>query len=195
MNLLFWGLAFAHREPVDYVDSLVKRKTEEIHQVAARESLDRAVEEGLVFSKRVVSHPKMYYEIALLYNKEGRLEDALSYYSQALERDPTMMAALYDRAEIYLVKEDYDRAYNDLIQAKDIEHWVIHLRLAEVAAHRGDLDALEASLLKALEFGLDLRNLSSLGWKKWAQDSRLQSRLQRIILLYGGEDTWIQLIH
>ena len=85
MLLLVWGLAFAHREPVDYVESLVKRKTEEIQMIASRDSLERAVEEGQVFSNRVVSHPKMYYEIALLYNKEGRLEEALSYYSQALK--------------------------------------------------------------------------------------------------------------
>ena len=73
--------------------------------------------------------------------------------------EPTLLAALYDRAEIYLVREEYDQAYNDLIQAKDVGHWVIHLRLAEVAAYRGDLDALEGSLLRSLELGLDLRSL------------------------------------
>ena len=194
MFLLLWGLAFGHREPADYVDALVKQKTEELQVLVVKDSLERAVDVGLNFSKTVVAHPNLYYEIALLYNKEGRLTEALRYYSKALDMEPTLLAALYDRAEIYLVREEYDQAYNDLIQAKDVGHWVIHLRLAEVAAHRGDLDALESSLLRSLELGLDLRSLVSLGWKKWANDSRLQARLQRIILLYGGEEIWNQLI-
>ncbi|MEC7984053.1 MAG: tetratricopeptide repeat protein [Myxococcota bacterium] len=190
MLFLLLGTAFGYREPVDYIDALVERKVRDIQIRAAKESLDVAVSEGRDFLQNVVEHPNLYYEIALLYNKEGELNQAIAYYSKALEIRPKLTAALYDRAEIYLVQGKYELAYNDLIQAKDVKHWVVHLRLAEVAAYRRDIVAMERSLLRSLELGLDLRDLSSLGWKKWAKDSSLQPSLQRIILLYGGQEIW-----
>ncbi|MDP6330384.1 MAG: hypothetical protein QGF55_05960, partial [SAR324 cluster bacterium] len=97
--------------------------------------MDVALKEGLSFSGNVVEHPNLYYEMALLCNKNGNIEQSLLYYSKTLELEPTMVAARYDRAEIYLVQERYEEAYVDLITVKDMHHWLIHLRLAEVAAY------------------------------------------------------------
>ena len=103
-----------------------------------------------------------------------------------------MMEALYDRAELYMLSGELEKAKLDLNKALTTNHWVVHFRLAEIAGREKDQETLEKKLIEAIQYGFSLQNLFQWGphWKKWAKDPILGRVLRRVIFLYGSEDIW-----
>ena len=103
-----------------------------------------------------------------------------------------------NRSEILLALGRYDDAEKDLrVAEKNVKkHWVIHLRLAEVAGYKKNKKDLDKELRKAIQLGFNIEQISKLGkhWSQWARDKNLERTIRQIISQYGNEEIWLQLI-
>ena len=196
--LLFASTLWAVREPMDYGEVLAQRAIRRMDVLFSQNKINEALKYGEQFAARVQPRSSLYYTMGLRCNQLGQLERALAYYNKALELSPNMQEALYDRSEILLALGRYDEAEKDLKMAeKSIKkHWVIHLRLAEVAGYKKNKKALDTELRKAIQLGFDIKQIPKLGkhWSQWARDKNLERTIRQIISQYGNEEIWLQLI-
>lgn len=189
-GLLLGRLAHASRPPADYRDELHRAAAAQIEAMAARSQFEDAFEFGARFTKRVEPGAPVLYEVALLHNRLGQFDDALSAYDRAIAQDPEHAAARYDRGELLLERGEIDRAQADLEAAARLAptHWVTHFRLAELAGARGDAPATEAHLVDAIRHGFLLETLEqSPTWRGWVHDPELGPVIARVIVVYGDE--------
>ena len=146
------------------------------------------------FERELFPSAWLHYEIALQYNVQGNLEEALKHYDRALGLEPLMLRALYDRAEIYLLKDQELKAEQDLLRLveADVEHWVVYFRLAEIYAEQNNVTLFEEMMLKSIRHGFSMSILleSKTKWKSYALDPIIGVSLRRMIQLYGDEQIW-----
>jgi len=196
--LMVASVLWAAREPIDYGEELVQRAIIQIDGFFAQNKVTEALRYGDRFAEEVRESSSLFYALGLRCNQRDRLDDALRYYGKALQRSPDMVEALYDRSEIFLAQGNWSAAEKDLRKAQKTakEHWVIHVRLAEIAGHKKNKKQLDQELRKAVQLGFKLEQLPTLGahWKQWAHDKKLERTLRQIISQYGDEDIWLQLI-
>jgi tetratricopeptide (TPR) repeat protein len=121
----------------------------------------------------------LYYDVALLYNQKSDFTRALYFYDQLLERNPIHRSALFDRAELYVLKKQYDLAWNDLqtLENNNPKHglWVISLKQAEISAYQEKEWHFEKYLMQSLDWGMDPYYLTTLGsnWFYWCHHKKL----------------------
>ena len=146
------------------------------------------------FEQELFPSARIHYELALQYNKQLQVSEALYHYEEALKIDPTYQEALYDRAELYFLEGDIEKSKKDLqfLVSLDVEHWVIYYRLAAINAREGNGALMEQNLLQAIRYGLSLELLTvpQEKWREYAKEPTLQHHLQKIIQLYGDETIW-----
>jgi tetratricopeptide (TPR) repeat protein len=200
LNLLAFlsGQAVASRPPPDYRNELHRSAAAQIEVLAARSQIEEALDFGKRFTRRVEPAPIVLYEIALLHNRLGQFDEAMTGYGRVLELDSEHAAARYDRGELLLEQGQIDRAQADLEVAARLapEHWVVHFRLAELAGARGDANALEAHLVDAIRHGFSLETLAqSPSWRSWIGDPVLGTVINRVILIYGDESLLDRLLN
>jgi tetratricopeptide (TPR) repeat protein len=184
------GRAVASRPPPDYRVELHRAAAGQIEAYAAREQFDEAIDFTRRFTRRVEPAPAVLYERALLYNRLGRFDEAMTDYDRVIELDPEHAAARYDRGELLLERGEIARAQVDLeVAARHApDHWVVHFRLAELAGVRGDPRAVEAHLVDAIRHGFKLETLAqSSNWRAWMADPELGAVISRVIIIYGDE--------
>lgn len=182
--------ASATRTPPDYREELHQAAAAQVEALAAAGKTAEALAFGERFNKQVEPAAEVVYEMGLLHNQLGETDKAMDLYDQAIAIDPRLATARYDRAELLLLAGDTERAEADLLVAAEErpDHWAIHFRLAELAARRGDPDALEAHLLSALRTGFSLRTiLLDPNWRAWARDPLLGPPIARLITVYGND--------
>jgi len=59
-----------------------------------------------------------YYSKGLEYDFKNDFTQAIDYYTKAIEADPNYAEAYSKRAEAYFFRQDYDKAYFDIIEAE-----------------------------------------------------------------------------
>ena len=159
--------------------------------------LSDALAYGDAFRESVTDGLEVQYELALMLNRSGDLDAALERYTALLETHPKHVPSLYDRGEILLIQGLFDAAELDLRQLEELKPdvWVVHFRLAEVAAYQANASAFEQQILEALRDGFSLSMLAESGehWHNWANDPSLGLVLKQLFLLYGSEEQWLQL--
>jgi predicted Zn-dependent protease len=64
-----------------------------------------------------ITDPTVYSNVGILFMNRESLDDALSYFSQAVELDPSRGESYYLRGLAYLQKKDYQKARTDLERA------------------------------------------------------------------------------
>lgn len=180
------------RPPKDHRDVLVEQTVAQIDQKNQDESLEEALTYGTAFSAQVFESAIVYYEMGLACNRQDKTKKAISYYNKAIKIQPDMMEALYDRAELYMVSGDLQKAKKDLRRALKTNHWIVHFRLAEIAGREKDTETLELHLIESVRYGFPLNSLFQFGvhWQTWVKDPILGRVLRRVIFLYGSEDLW-----
>ena len=195
--LLTLFMSYATREPQDYREYREKSAVQSIAELAQKGAVDAALNRG---REALVLHPKsalIPYEMGLACNRVERLTDALSFYNMALDVDPNLISALYDRAEIRLSNSNVNAAKIDLelALAKGASHWGVYLRLSEIAGLENRDEDMADYLIEAIEKGFELTLLSSIGdpWKTWMNDPQKSRILRRIVLLYAKGELWDQL--
>jgi tetratricopeptide (TPR) repeat protein len=146
------------------------------------------------FEAELFPSARVHYEIALHYNTTNQISDAMHHYNRALEIDSRYKEALYDRAELYLLQQNPEKALQDLetLVSLGVEHWVIFFRLSEIYAEKKNGVLLEQNLLLAIRYGFSLHLLLESGdkWKEYAKDPELSEHLHKTIQLYGDERIW-----
>ncbi|MEL6346064.1 MAG: tetratricopeptide repeat protein [Myxococcota bacterium] len=187
---LWIGAAVAEVPPLDYHTELHQAASGQVQALAARNQIDEALDFGDRFLRHVAPAAVVHYEMGLIHNLSGQEEQALQRYDQAIELDPDLAAARYDRGELLLKMGDVERATADLEAAARLapEHWVVHFRLAELAGQRADADALEDHLIEAIRYGFDLQVLlQDPTWRAWGDHPELGPAITGVIVVYGTD--------
>ena len=194
MMFLFWFSAVFSQPRLSYEEELEDRMLASIAPFVL-EGNDRMVNKHVqAFEKDLFPSARIHYEIALQYNTNNQLSEALKHYNRALEIDPAYQQALYDRAELLIVNQQPDAALTDLqsLVETGVEHWAVYFRLAEIFADKKEGVLFEQNLLLAIRHGFSLHLLLQSGdkWKGYAKDPELSDHLHTIIQLYGEEQIW-----
>ena len=198
--LVFWVLACAQAQMLPrYVDELEDRVRTQIAlyiQQADHRAAHVLLEE---YSNQIETSEALLYDTALMFNKAQSIEDALSVYAQVLLINSAHRAALYDRSELLLERGELEKAKQDLTKALSVEvNWILHLRLAEIAAEEGDVFTFEQNLMRALASGMQPDQLLKFGekWYIWSRHPQLGLAIKHVLILdagAGGEHTWKRL--
>ncbi|MBD3262189.1 MAG: tetratricopeptide repeat protein [Candidatus Altiarchaeales archaeon] len=107
-----------------------------------------------------------YFNQAMLYRRDRKLDEALEYFNQALEEDPNYLDAYLERGYTHSLKRDYVRALKDYLTVAELdEHCQEAHYLMGVAYERlRDYGRAKKHLLKSLElFPHDNRARDELG--------------------------------
>jgi tetratricopeptide (TPR) repeat protein len=81
----------------------------------------------------------VYYNLGLVYQWNGRPDDAVKSFKQALVIDPNNRSSMVSLAALYYEQHQYDSAAAQLITASHLKHTDLdlHLRLAEIYERTG----------------------------------------------------------
>jgi tetratricopeptide (TPR) repeat protein len=82
---------------------------------------ERAVEDGEQLLIQNPNDPALLLRLGTAYYRLGRIEEAKSFYSRAIELDPRLAEAYYSRSVIFTDEGDFDRAVRDATDALSID--------------------------------------------------------------------------
>lgn len=189
MNAALALVAWAHAEiePPDYRSQLVAAAQAEVERLRVAEGMERAAAFAASWTRTVVDDGRVAYALGLGYRLEGDDARARAALDRAIELDPELAAARYDRGELRLQHGDLDGAEADFLAVVRLrpEHWAGHFRLADVAARRGQGGAFEAHLVDALRTGFSFRSLvGDSNWRRYLDDPQLGPRARRLVEVY-----------
>ena len=100
---------------------------------------------------------------------------------------------------VYVKNATFEGARKDLLRALEIEeHWILYLRLAEIAATNTDVFTCEQNLMRAFANGMEPQQLLNFGqkWYIWSNHPQLGLAIKHVLILdagSGGEQTWKRL--
>ncbi len=94
------GEAYVGEVQLDYPPELAPTGTNELYLAVAQVKHNSNLKNGIPRLKEAIEkyepeRAEFYYELAKAYSESGRLEEAVPYYQQALQRDPNYWPALY----------------------------------------------------------------------------------------------------
>ena len=118
MWALWATLAWAERLPTDYHTELTDAVADTLTGLAAAGTMDKA-EDFAARWRRTVGTPtpgdaaRLHYELGLGWRLAGDDARALQALDAAVEADPTLTAARYDRGEVRLTRGDLTGAAED----------------------------------------------------------------------------------
>lgn len=187
-GLLVGAPAQAARPPPDYRESLVKGAAAQAEALNAEGRYDDAIDLGRRFQRAVEPAAPVAYEVGYALNRKGDIDAAIRAYSEAIDLDPSLATARYDRGELLMLKGRVAEARQDFEAALKSrpDHWAVHFRLADLAGRDGDPQGLETHLMEALRNGMDPHTLlDDPHWRDWFADPTLGPVLRRVVLLYG----------
>src|SRR6266850_1235434 len=133
---------------------------------------DKALEHAKQHVARLPSE-ESYRELAQVYVLQGDFDSALQTYQHALETFPTSAMPLKGVGEIYIFKDEYDKAETEFqkllredrpLADKREGYW----NLALLDAYRGKYQDVDKTLDKAIDLGLKLGDTSGLA-RSYAQ--------------------------
>ena len=165
-----------------------------VQKIQYAESSKHAIDLARDFSRTVFPSASLYYEVALSINTAGELDDAIVCYNYALEVDPNHVGALYDLAEIHLLKQSFQKSKQYLLRLAELStvHWVVHYRLAQIAAHERDVVELKDQLRKAMHHGMPQQILidDKVQWQTFLDDPEVSLSLEMFLQAIGQTQTW-----
>ncbi len=182
--------ASAVRPPVAYRTVLGEDLGDRASRLNAQGRYREVVELVERFEDEVESLAPLSYEAGYALNRLGEMDQALSHYTAAIQRDPELARARYDRGEIYLSRAQWTEAAADFEVVVRVQpgHWAGHFRMAHLAGVAGDPVGLEKHLTDAIRTGFDLRVVAEdSAWRSWAKDPQMGAALRKIIIMYTDE--------
>jgi tetratricopeptide (TPR) repeat protein len=194
--VLCWAVAQAARPPTDYRVVLATDLAEQAAALNSARKYQEAVALVERFQSAVEPMAPVSYEAGYALNRLGQPEAALEHYSTAIEQDPRLASARYDRGELYLSLQRWSDASADFEVVCQVRpgHWAGHFRMAQLAGVSVDPDAMEQHLIQAISTGFDLKILpQDPAWLGFARDPELALVLRKIIVLYGNESLLTEL--
>ena len=113
---------------------------DEVAEARAASNDGRYIEAKAAYERLISESPNsgfLYIELAEVDHHQGDLDSALGRLERGVELDPTAVAAWILMAEIYLARDDIDRAEQALLRADTVEpREEITLLLEDLAARR-----------------------------------------------------------
>ncbi len=188
--ILAVGLALAELPLPDYRLAVTEAAGAEVARIARESTADEAEDFARRWMRAVGESARVQYEMGLAWRLAGDDARAAAAIDRAVELDPELVAARYDRGEIRLARGDIDGAAEDIAVVTRLEPraWPGWFRAADVAARRGDAAAFEVALLAAFRHGFSIRLVASdPTWRGFVDDPRIGSVLRRLVTVYQGE--------
>lgn len=148
------------------------------------------------FEEKVFLSARIHYELGLQYNQVGDISSAEDEYRKALRINPKYVPALYDLAEILLLRGDIDsveEAKRHLTTLQDEgQHWVVSYRLAQIAASEEDSERMERQFKRALREGMPSQILvdDKIQWQRYLQNSNVALSMELLLSALGHEAIW-----
>ncbi len=188
--LLALRVAHAELPPPDYDVTLTEAAGAEVARIG--NELDATTAE--TFAKRWMrtfgASARVTYELGLVWRLAGDDAHAMAYLQTAVELDPDLAAARYDRGEVRLTagelpgaKEDFDAVVRLLPEA-----WPGWFRLAQLAGQADDARGFERNLVKALRLGFSVPAVAQdPTWRGFRRDATIGPVLERLVLVYQGQ--------
>jgi len=197
MNWLWMvSLAVADPKPIVRVslehelESQVLEQLKSLNDVQKRTALAS-------FEATVFPSARVHYELGLEYNQLGKLSLAEEQYRESLEVDKLYIPALYDLAELLLLRGDVIEAKQHLhtIQDQDNAHWVVSYRLAQIAASELATQQMESNLKQALRAGMPIQILldDKAQWQKYVLADEVALSMELLLSALGHESIWKRL--
>jgi tetratricopeptide (TPR) repeat protein len=188
--LLLVAAAWAEIPPPDYRDTLMAAAADEVARRARQEGMEAAVNFAKNWAHQVGADARVTYELGLAARLAGDDAAARRYLDQAVDQDPGLVTARYDRGEVLLNAGELDAAEADFREVARLapDQWAGHFRLADVAGRRHDAVGFEAHLLDALRQGFSFRNVvGDPRWRGYLADAELGPIVRRLVVVYQDE--------
>ena len=187
---LILSTAWARPEPSDYRSVLNTDLGRTVSILNGAGKYREAIQVGGRIQRSVDRFPRVSYEIGYAHHRLGELDAAVRNYDAALQRDPELTTALYDRGEIHLQEGRLGAATADflLVAKQTPTHWAGHFRLAHLAGLEGDADGFERHLMNAIQHGFDLDTVRpDPEWVSFTKNPSIRPVLRKVIVLYGND--------
>ena len=190
--LLFFFVPGTRAElpPPDYRAAVVSAAADEVARRAKERGMDAATLFAAQWERQVGPSAEVSYDLGLAWRLSGDARKARVALDRALELDPLLVAARYDRGEVELAAGDLAAAEADFREVVRLEPraWPGHFRLADIAGLRGDAAGFEAHLVDALRCGFTVRSAAAdPHWRGFLQDPALGPVLRRLVTVYQDE--------
>ncbi len=98
------------REPEDWAKYYTEEGIKALEIKDGRVDFDRAIRKFELAVRAYPKSPTLYYNLGLVYQRKGDDQNAVKYYSKALELDPKYPMPVINRAAIYANRLEYNRA-------------------------------------------------------------------------------------
>ena len=196
--MMGWLLvALLGAEPADPLSISLDREIEDqiLSQLQALDS--REVERVLQsFEETVFPSARLHYELGLQHYQKGDVSAAESQYQEALKIDSAYAPALYDLAEILLMRGDVSLAKQYFLTLQQTgQHWVVSYRLAQIAAGEGHTKQMETALKRALREGMPSQILidDKAQWQPYLQRSDVALSIEFLLSALGYDWIWMEI--
>ncbi|MBM4365184.1 MAG: hypothetical protein FJ102_03140 [Deltaproteobacteria bacterium] len=188
--ILLARLALAELPLPDYRQAVTEAAGAEVARVARETGAGDAEDFARRWMRAVGESARVQYEMGLAWRLAGDDARAAAAIDRAVELDPELVAARYDRGEIRLARGDVDGAAEDFSVVTRLEPraWPGWFRTADVAGRRGDAASFETALLAAFRHGFSIRLVADdPHWRALVDDPRVGAVLRRLVTVYQGE--------
>lgn len=143
------------------------------------------------FEQQVFETAGMAYLKGLIWTHLHDLSRAKKEYLRSLKLDPDGVDTLFDLGELYMMEKRYEDAKVSYQRVSDLvptgpDTWHAPFRLAEIAGHQSNPDALELHLREAIRRGFPLAQLPhSPSWMEFYQEPSLRDKIYKLYSVYG----------
>ena len=194
----WWLISFLGAEPTNPLSISLDREIEDqvlLHlQSLEIKQVDEVVRS---FEETVFPSARVRYELGLQYYQMNNLSAAEMQYQEALKIDSEYAPALYDLAEILLIRGEIAVAKQHFItlQQQVHQHWAISYRLAQIAADEGQTKQMEMHLKRALREGMPSQILidDKVQWQSYLQQSDVALSMEFLLSALGHDSIWKEL--
>jgi tetratricopeptide (TPR) repeat protein len=189
--IVLFPVTNAARVPADYRAVLGADLAKEVSTLNQSGRYRDAIQLAGRMRRSVGRIPSVSYEAGYAHYQLGEIEAAVRHYDAAIQLNPDLAMAYYDRGEIHLTEGRLAQAQMDFERVVELEpkHWVGHFRLAHMAGLAENATLFETHLMAAIGAGFSFNSvLNDPDWKRFTMHAELQHVLRKIIVLYGNDD-------
>lgn len=189
--IVLFPVTNAARTPADYRAVLGSDLAKEVSNLNQSGRYRDAIQLAGRMRRSMGRIPSVSYEAGYAHYQLGELDAAVRHYDTAIQLNPDLAMAYYDRGEIHLTEGRLVQAQFDFERVVELQpkHWVGHFRLAHMAGLAENATLFETHLMAAISAGFSFNSvLNDPDWKRFTMHAELQHVLRKIIVLYGNDE-------
>ena len=196
--LVWWLTLFVGAEPLNPLSISLDREIEDQVLLSLQPLEVKQVDEILQsFEETVFLSARVRYELGLRYYQGNNLSAAEIEYQEALKIDSEYAPALYDLAEILLIRGEIALAKQHFttLQQQVHQHWAVSYRLAQISAGERQTKQMEMYLKRALREGMPSQILidDKVQWQSYLQQSDVALSMEFFLSALGHDSIWKEL--